>query len=107
MAEEAIDWKNPAERKDFEEAYEKHRNRHKDKTAFQKFFWFNCTFILNGGIILLMYGAAAHILMNEAWDTKAAEELKMKIITRSVFANDKFVKLMQDVTRQRKMIFEK
>ena len=78
MAEEAIDWKNPAERKDFEEAYEKHRNRHKDKTAFQKFFWFNCTFILNGGIILLMYGAAAHILMNEAWDTKAAEELKMK-----------------------------
>ena len=26
--------------------------------------------------------------------------------TRSVFANDKFVKLMQDVTRQRK-IFEK
>ena len=29
------------------------------------------------------------------------------IITRSVFANDKFVKLMQDVTRQRKMIFEK
>ena len=28
------------------------------------------------------------------------------IITRSVFANDKFVKLMQDVTRERK-IFEK
>ena len=32
--------------------------------------------------------------------------LAWDIITRSVFANDKFVKLMQDVTRQRK-IFEK
>ena len=30
----------------------------------------------------------------------------IKTITRSVFANDKFVKLMQDVTRERK-IFEK
>ena len=28
------------------------------------------------------------------------------VVTRSVFANDKFVKLMQDVTRERK-IFEK
>ena len=32
--------------------------------------------------------------------------LVLPTTTRSVFANDKFVKLMQDVTRQRK-IFEK
>ena len=38
--------------------------------------------------------------------TTIRDHVSDNVITRSVFANDKFVKLMQDVTRQRK-IFEK
>ena len=73
-----IDWKNQSERKAFEEAFNAHRNRHKDKTGCEKFTWFFTVFILNGCLIIAMYGSAAYILMNEAWDTKTAEELKMK-----------------------------
>ena len=78
MGEIEIDWKNPTERKEFEEAFNAHRDRHKDKTGCEKFTWFFTVFILNGCLIIAMYGSAAYILMNEAWDTKAAEELKMK-----------------------------
>ena len=73
-----IDWKNPAEREDFEEAFNGHRARHKTQTGCQVFTWFFFVFILNGSLIIAMYGSAAYILMNEAWNTKAAEELKMK-----------------------------
>ena len=78
MGEIEIDWKNPTERKEFEEAFNAHRDRHKDKTGCEKFTWFFMVFILNGSLIIAMYGSAAYILMNEAWDTKASEELKMK-----------------------------
>ena len=78
MAEVEIDWKNPRERKEFEEAFNAHRERHKDSTGCEKFSWFFWIFILNGSLIIAMYGSAAYILMNEAWDTKAAEEVKMK-----------------------------
>ena len=78
MGEVEIDWKNPSERKAFEEAFNAHRDRHKDRTGCERFTWFFTVFILNGTLIIAMYGSAAYILMNEAWDIKAAEELKMK-----------------------------
>lgn len=78
MGEIEVDWKNPSERKAFEEAFNAHRDRHKDGAGCEKFTWFFLVFILNGTLIIAMYGSAAYILMNEAWDTKAAEELKMK-----------------------------
>ena len=78
MGELEINWKNPPERKEFEDEFNAHRERHKDSTGWEKFTWFFAIFILNGLLIIAMYGSAAYILMNEAWDTKAAEEAKMK-----------------------------
>ena len=54
----------------------------------------NCPYRFLLFVSELYYSAGSSFL----WD--------LKLITRSVFANDKFVKLLQDVSRQRK-IFEK
>ena len=78
MGKVEIDWYNPRERKEFEEAFNGHRDRHKHRTGCERFTWFFTVFVLNGSLIIAMYGSAAYILMNEAWETKAAEEVKMK-----------------------------
>ena len=82
-----IDWKNQAERQAFEDAFYGYREKRKNRPGCEKLTWFFTVFILNGSFIIAMYGSAAYILINEAWDTKAAEEAKMKedwIVQRQV-----------------------
>ena len=87
VGEVEIDWKNQAERQAFEEAFNGYREKRKNRPGCEKLTWFFTVFILNGSFIIAMYGSAAYILINEAWDTKAAEEAKMKdawIVQRQV-----------------------
>ena len=73
-----INWKNSVDRKEFEESIKVHQNRFKEWSACQFFKWGFCLLIVNLALIVLLYGSAAYILINDAKDTKALMETQMR-----------------------------
>ena len=73
-----INWKSTEEREAFETSVRAHKERIKKWGKLETLRWIFGIFILNGLLIIGMYGSAAYILITEAWETKAAEEEKMK-----------------------------
>ena len=73
-----INWNASEDREAFEKSIRVHKERTREWGRLQTFRWIFEIFILNGFWIICMYGAAAYLLVTEAWETKAAEERKMK-----------------------------
>ena len=73
-----INWKSTEEREAFETSVRAHKERVKKWGKLETLRWIFGIFILNGLLIIGMYGSAAYILITEACETKAAEEEKMK-----------------------------
>lgn len=73
-----INWKISKDCEAFEKSVRAHKERIKEWGKLKTLRWIFDIFILNGLLILGLYGTAAYILVREAWATKATEEQKMK-----------------------------
>ena len=70
-----INWKNPKERLAFENDLKIFRAEKKKRSRYQKCGWFTVVFILQFGLVVLLYGTCAYFIVSLAIHKKNEEEL--------------------------------
>ena len=70
-----INWKTPKERLAFENDLKIFRAEKKKRSRYQKCGWFTVVFILQFGLVVLLYGTCAYFIVSLAIHKKNEEEL--------------------------------
>ena len=76
---ETVDWTNDSQRKEFEEALQKHRDIRKNWPFFKKIQWFFGIVLLPASMVVGLYGSVAYYTVKIAKEEKAEQEDAMKM----------------------------